>query len=233
MITPENAKPAFQTVLEDAKTISEIFAIFVGGFWAYYRFFRGRTFRPRLEFLVSASVQRTGSSSELLAYLQMKNVGLSKVEISQRGSGLRVFRSLPASPDDPTHVRWERLVTLPVFENHAWIEPSETIKEQMLLRVVLAESTAVKCELRIVSQKRGRKIEWNECFILPLIANASVSPNDNTGENAMAPYGQDQQFENSERTKRIEQEKLERQKREDEKETRRIEQEKQKEDLKK
>jgi hypothetical protein len=102
MFIPENTKSALQTALENAKT--EIIAIFIGGLWAYYKFFRGRTFKSRSEFLVSGLVQRDANSAELLASAQMKNVGLSKIRISQRGSALSAFRSLPTGPDRSTIV---------------------------------------------------------------------------------------------------------------------------------
>jgi hypothetical protein len=50
----ENPPPsAFSTVLSNIKTIVETAAVIVGGTWAYYKFFGGRTFRPRLELAIS------------------------------------------------------------------------------------------------------------------------------------------------------------------------------------
>jgi hypothetical protein len=222
MFIPENTKSALQTALENAKTISEIIAICIGGLWAYYKFFRGRTFKSRLEFLVSGLVHHDANSAELLASAQMKNIGLSKIRISQRGSALSAFRSLPTGrPDRPTIVEWEQLVVLPVFEKHAWIEPDETIKDQMLIRVDLAESTALKLDLRIVANK----IEWNESSIVPLHMGLSDAQNDNLGGNTMARL-QEQKKEDLEITRRIELDKLEKQKKEDQKETQRIEHDK-------
>jgi hypothetical protein len=220
MLISENTKSAFQTVLENAKTISEIIAFFIGGLWAYYKFFRGRTFKPRLEFVVSGSVHRAGNSAELLASIQMKNVGLSKVRISQRGSALSAFRSLPGGPG--RNVEWGQLVVLPVFEKHAWIEPGETIKDQMLVRVAVAESTALKLDLRIVANG----IEWNESSIIPMYEGMPETQIDNSGGNVMGRL-QEQKKEDLKITKRIEQDKkFEKQMKEDQKETQRIEQDK-------
>ena len=61
-------------------------------------------------------------------------------------------------------IAWQQLMVLPVFENHEWIEPGETIKDQLLLKLPTVESGALKLKLRIV----GKKIEWNEGSIIPM-----------------------------------------------------------------
>ena len=152
------------TALEQAKTVAEILGIVVGGLWAYYKFFKGRTFRQRLELAVSGNTWQTNGMTHLRACIEMKNVGLSKLEISQEGSGLRIFYQLPiqTANGSASVVEWERLMTLPVFEKHKWIEPGETIADQTLISIGRVDARAVKLGLRIVSSG----IEWNSLAIL-------------------------------------------------------------------
>jgi hypothetical protein len=155
---------AFGTALGYIKTIAEIFGIIVGGLWAYYKFFKGRTFRPRLELSVSGKTFRSEKLTHLMATGQIKNVGLSKLGLSQKGTALRILSKEPIqSKAAPAIVEWKHLVTLTIFENHQWIEPGETIADELLL--VLGNAgyhKVVKVELRIVAGG----IEWNSLAII-------------------------------------------------------------------
>lgn len=157
----------FQTLLSDIKTISEILGLAIGGLWAYYKFFKGRTFRPRLELEVSGSAWRSEAVTQLKASLQIKNVGLSKLGLSPEGTALRVFTSVPAIPGRPASlVDWHRLITISVFTKHRWIEPGETITEQTLFSIDGTGEKDFKLELRIVADH----IEWNSLAIIELDA---------------------------------------------------------------
>src|SRR5580700_3460648 len=99
----------FQTALGNIKTITETLAIAIGGLWAYYKFFKGRTFRPRLELSVEGKAWNEKHVTHLRTFAQIKNVGLSKLELPQEGSGLRVFSHDFHKPDDtPRVVDWNR-----------------------------------------------------------------------------------------------------------------------------
>jgi hypothetical protein len=151
---------AFSTVLSNIKTIVETAAVIVGGIWAYYKFFRGRTFRPRLELAISGRASEAKGHTNVLIAVQLKNVGLSKVAISQEGSAIRVFASDPTKTDGVAE--WQRAITVGVFEKHGWIEPGETITDQALISVAGIGHMAVKLELRLV----GNHIEWNALSIV-------------------------------------------------------------------
>lgn len=152
------------SALDQIRAIAEIIGLIVGGLWAYYKFFKGRTFRPRLELAVSGDTWQANALTHLRACIEIKNVGLSKLELSQKGSGLRVFSQTPAqgSSGSPSVVEWQRLMTLPVFEKHKWIEPGETIADETLISIGAVDGRAVKLELRIVANG----IEWNSRAIL-------------------------------------------------------------------
>ena len=152
----------FSSAVANIKAIVETAAITVGGIWAYYKFFRGRTFRPRLEPAISGRASESKSLTNVLISAQLKNVGLSKVAISKEGSAIRVFATDPTKTDGVAE--WQRAITVGVFEKHGWIEPGETIIDQALVSVAGVGHKAVKLELRLV----GDHIEWNAlCIIEP------------------------------------------------------------------
>jgi hypothetical protein len=154
---------AIQPLLEIIKTIAETLGLIVGGLWAYYRFFKGRTFRPRLELTVTGKAWNAEPLTYLIASVQIKNVGLSKLELTQGGSGLRVFSHGLGKPEEtPALVEWKRQITVPVFEKHKWIEPGEPISDQMLVTLAGIDHSAIKLEFRIVSNG----IEWNSLTII-------------------------------------------------------------------
>jgi len=157
------APSGFKAVLDSAKTIAEILGLGVGGAWAYYKFFKGRTFRPRLELTVEGRVRRAMQVTHLAARVQINNVGLSKLELSQKGSGLRISSQAPTDLGKmPAIIEWNHQITLPVFEKHRWIEPGETISDQTLIALAHTDRSAIKLELRIVSSG----IEWNSLTIV-------------------------------------------------------------------
>lgn len=157
----ENPPPSlFSTVLSNIKTIVETAAVIVGGIWAYYKFFRGRTFRPRLELEISGRASEAKGHTNVLISVQLKNVGLSKVAISQEGSAIRVFATDSTKTDGVAE--WQRAITVGVFEKHSWIEPGETITDQALVSVPGIGHKAVKLEVRLI----GNHIEWNALSIV-------------------------------------------------------------------
>jgi hypothetical protein len=65
-------------------------ALIVGGLFAYWKFFMGRTFQPRLEPSVSASARVEENQTSLSVVCKLKNVGLSRVDLDREASVLRV-----------------------------------------------------------------------------------------------------------------------------------------------
>lgn len=149
--------------IENVKTIAEILGLIIGGLWAYYKFFKGRTFRPRLELSVTGKTWHINRVTHIFASVQIQNVGLSKLELSKEGTGLRVLSQDSTRPDKAAGVvTWKWQMTLPVFERHRWIEPGETISDQNLIALRGEHDSAMKLELRIVSNG----IEWNSLSII-------------------------------------------------------------------
>ncbi len=148
--------------LDDVKTVAEIvgtlitaLAVVVGAVWAYYRFVKGRTYRPRLEVSMGGEWLTIDGKRLLLARVRLKNIGASVVELLQKGTGLRV--SSLADSDEPGIVSWLPGRVYTILEEHAWIEPGETVSDDVLLRLAVAEGQPVLFEARLVWKWSGGK----------------------------------------------------------------------------
>jgi hypothetical protein len=146
------------------ESIVTTLAIIVGGLWAYFNFFRGRTYKPRLEFNIDGSLTHRKQEDVLFISIIAKNIGLSHVPIQQYGSGLRLEK-LTISDGESLPKR-ALIGTYAVFEKHSWIEPSEAIsEEQVLVANSLEESTlGYRVTLRVVTTRS--KAAWEQHKII-------------------------------------------------------------------
>ena len=149
------------STLDSAKTLAEAvqaavttIALVVGGIWAYFRFVKERTYRPRLEVGMHGEWRRVGRQRLLSARVTVKNIGTSVVELAQKGTGLRVSR-MSSITAPPSRVSWERIRVFSIFEEHKWIEPGETISDDLLLHISVSDGEPVLFETRLVWTWRG------------------------------------------------------------------------------
>lgn len=162
-------------VVDVVKNVVTIIAVGAGAVWGYFNFFKGRTYRSRLEPKVSGKLISRNGAHYLVVTAQLKNVGLSDVKINQKGSGLRVFAyAVVEQVAKARSVQQSRLITVAVFEEHGWIEPGELIEDQRLVAIPDIEYVALQTKLRIVSNK----IEWNSAAIIepPQVVVGSSNP---------------------------------------------------------
>jgi hypothetical protein len=149
---------AFQTVTDIAGTLVTSLAIIVGGVWAYFKFVKGRTYRPRLEVDLAGEWHIVNGCQCLRARVAVKNIGASVVTLRQKGTGLRVSVPIDDRQGIPALVEWQSLRVFPIFEEHNWIEPGETIKDDLLLDLALTEPGLTLLEARLVwawSKRQG------------------------------------------------------------------------------
>lgn len=154
----EAVKSAIHTNIETLKNIFEIAAIIVGGAWTYLNFFRGRTFKSRLEPSIECRAEEGGGNRHyLIVCMTLKCVGLAKVPIDQYGSGLIVYMEVPRDNADiqgPTEARWSKTYwVIDVFKNHGWIESEEIVHEQVMIELPKQHAPAYKLKLKINSKK--------------------------------------------------------------------------------
>jgi hypothetical protein len=141
-------------ILTNIETVLKILAIVVAGAWAYFNYFKGRTYRPRLELDAEAS---TSSPNHVIVNVSLKNVGLSKVEIKQNGSALRIFKHDCSTDLNCAHLaEWQHIATFPLWEHHHWIEPGELIRERRLIVVPGINQNPLLIEITL----KSNKIAW-------------------------------------------------------------------------
>ncbi|HWY21448.1 MAG TPA: hypothetical protein VNX26_09520 [Candidatus Acidoferrum sp.] len=144
----------FSHWIETAKNTCEILAIFGGATWTYLNYFRGRIYNPRLECSVEASIAKHSGHSFLRVSVRIRNIGLSKVPIKQRGTALLIY-SMPLQGRTalfPRQVQWdEPVAAFDVFSGRKWVESSESIAEVLMVALPHGDSFTYKIALKVVS----------------------------------------------------------------------------------
>jgi hypothetical protein len=145
-----------KTVVDIVGTVVTAVAVAVGGLWAYFKFVKGRTYRPRLEVGMSGRWRQVDGTDLLHARIIVRNIGNSVVTLLQRGTGLRV--SVPAADQGtaPAAVAWTVLRVFEILGEHEWIEPGETVSDDVLLNLGVPEPIPVMFESRLVWRWSGR-----------------------------------------------------------------------------
>ena len=171
---------AISRLIEDGRNAMTILGIAAGGIWAYFNFFRGRTYRPRLEPRVSGTLLSAEDIVMLVASYDVKNVGLSKVDIQQAGSALSVLvPEMPASISFVREIKWKRAAVFDIFKVHQWIEPGELVQEQRLILLPYRQYPAVRLEVRLVSPA---KTEWTAMTVVSPAQAEEPPPKDGLTE---------------------------------------------------
>lgn len=137
------------SILDTIEKVVKIVAYVVGALWVYFNFFKGRIYKPRLESKLEGELIKQETTSLIKISIQVKNVGLSKVNIKQKGTALRLLSYNPTNLNDP----WLHQRTISVLLNHEWIEPGEPIEEQVLIPLPDSKIIAARAELILVSTK--------------------------------------------------------------------------------
>ena len=143
----------FSRWVETGKNLCEIVAIFGGAAWTYLNYFRGRVYKPRLECSVEASIERRSGHSFLRVVVRIRNIGLSKVSIQQKGTGLLIDSAdmQGQAPLFPSEVRWKNLAAFEVFSRSNGVEPSEPISESVMIALPHSDALAHRVVLTVVS----------------------------------------------------------------------------------
>lgn len=161
---PTFYSPAWSHLFEDLQALFTVAAILVGGAWAYAKFVWGRKYRPRLEPGVEGTLVQQGGDIYVVASCKVKNVGLSKIKINQQGSALGLSASILPASIAVLSVDWDRITSFPVFEEHEWIEPGESVYEERMFSIGGVDAGAIQLELMLTV----KKITWRARRILQL-----------------------------------------------------------------
>ena len=147
-----------KTIVDIAQALITTAAIIVGGIWAYFKFAQGRTFRPRIEVDLAGQWRDVGESKLLHTRIRVKNIGLSKITLIQRGTGLRVSLMAGNQLSPPARSSWRDGKVYTVLDKHAWVEPGETVSDEFLLNLGASKSEPAMLEARLVWQRRRGNI---------------------------------------------------------------------------
>ena len=152
----------WSTILTRAQTIVQILALVLGGGWAYFRYVKGRTFKPRVEPAVSGTIFERNDDRFIVVTVSLKNVGLSRVPIQQEGTFLSVS-TCQESTGAFLDMKWSDPLGFALFTEHAWIEPGEPIEDKAAFQLP-SDQIAVRLKFHLVSTK----LRWSAGDIIPL-----------------------------------------------------------------
>ena len=161
------------TIVSLLGTSTTMLAVIVGGLWAYFKFVRGRTYRPRLSVTMLAQWRLVDGQHFLHARVVVRNIGASVVTLRQRGTGLRVSELSPQQPDGPAAASWEVVRVFEILTEHLWIEAGETVSDDVLIRMDPPEPQMTLFEARLVWSWSGHKKEI-------VVVSREVVPSDAT-----------------------------------------------------
>lgn len=144
----------FSATLQNVATSG---ALVVAGVWTYYLFVKGRAFKSRLEPKVTGELLRIDTKRYIRISAELTNVGSSKVEITREGLYLDVFAQRARREISPEHAaslkvlstRWDEPLLFHVLTRHDWIEPTETIRDQVLVEILTSDIVAYRIDFVI------------------------------------------------------------------------------------
>ena len=153
---------AAETIAETIGHVFETVAIIIGGLWAYFRFDRFRTLKPRLTFSFDWTRSDIDECRSLIVLtLKLCNKGHTKVEL-RKDEDPRCFlkfaliRGVGCGIDAPlVNLTSRHLKHLDVvFAPHRWIEPAETIDDVKVLEIYRAGALAIQTEVLVFGAKK-------------------------------------------------------------------------------
>ena len=104
-----------------ASHVGTLLGLAVAGVWAYFNFVQSRTYYPRMELAVSGELRTNNADRYLVPRIALKNIGKSKVQLNQSGSGFRVWITDGGKDQHGALVWAEGQHVFPIFADHSWI----------------------------------------------------------------------------------------------------------------
>jgi hypothetical protein len=172
-----SALAALKTWADIIETIVTPLAVIVGALWAYFKFARGRIFRPRIGIDMSAQWVDVDEVSWFQVRVRVKNIGASKISLEQKGTGLRVSIFSPAQHAAPATASWNRIKTCPILEAHSWVESGETVSDDLLINLGVAPCPVFLESRFVLSRRFLKNIAVSARQIIP--RNSTISDSGN------------------------------------------------------
>lgn len=136
--------------------IFKIAVALIGAAWAWLQYVRGRTFRRRLEPRITGEIFEAEGKHFLTITSSVKNVGLSRAFIIQRGTWIQIsILQVDATTSSVAEPDVKEVGYPEVFTTHSWVEPGEEVSDQRLVQLPAKDSrdVAVRLDLRIISHE--------------------------------------------------------------------------------
>ena len=138
-------------------------AVLVGGFWAYFKLVKGRTFSARANIETSGTWCMTQNRHLLKFKVTLTNVGSSRFRYISNDTFLQVRKLTP---------RQEKAIAGPVFWERAgirhrlfsetvdgtklyewWLDPGESTTDEFLIDLQTPEPLAIRYDIRITYRR--------------------------------------------------------------------------------
>ena len=135
------------------QNVVQMLALCAGGCWAYFKFIKARTFKQSLTPAVTGRFVMVDGVVYLIATIQIKNVGSSRIDFDREASGLILYE-YSTRPEATVHaVTDERVTSFPIFDlkKERYAEPKEDIEVQRLISIPGPLKLAYRLEAEILS----------------------------------------------------------------------------------
>jgi hypothetical protein len=161
---------------ETANSIVTSVAIIIGGTWAYLKFIRGRTFAYRAELEISSSFESSPNCPYLIVTIKLTNVGLSKIPLNRNMKVVRLLGAKRPGGKRFSAAEWEPIETVPILDQHDWLEAQETIIDTILFNAPRSSRNDSQYKIYEVegivgahrSRISGSGTRWQSRTIVPL-----------------------------------------------------------------
>ena len=149
--------PGWTDWVSVAQNAVQIVALVVGAVFAYWKFFRGRTFPRRLEPAVTGEWLKEDPVEGVLVRVSLKNTGAADVPLDR--NAIRIFTVGQDGWGTSKTPGWDRMMTLSVFKEHEWIESQEVITDEVLipLRSTQEKPVAYRVDYVVLDKMRLRR----------------------------------------------------------------------------
>jgi len=159
----------------------QVLAFIAGGWWAYFKFIKGRTFKESLTPAVSGKLTTIDKRTYLIVNIRVKNVGHSIIVFAPGASSLKLFGYSTSPPREIVAVADNKLTQFEALhENDKYIEPNEIIDGTRFIAIPDKVELGFRLELEIISAKG---FTWRTASVVEKSAvNATIVPGTTTLE---------------------------------------------------
>ncbi len=168
--------------------LTEMVAIIVGGIAAYYRFFKGRIYRGRLELSLAVTEAERDNISYLTVNASIKNIGASRIDIVKDSTAIALYSWNSNPPvEEYVSVPWIHQGTFLIFQDHEFLEAGEAAHDQFLVVAPSERANTHKVDLEV----HGGMNYWLSRYIIVRGSGDVLIEQSFGGENAESNNGSD------------------------------------------